>query len=98
MSFYRQLEDSRRVAEACDLSKMQRGNTRSDPEDPERSLLEDVVGEGIADQAGDVAAERRIGVTEKSFQCGPVAGLSEKDQEGLVGRRGLFCFSSGVHA
>ena len=34
-------------------------------EDLERSLLEDVVGEGGADQTGDVAAQRRIGITKK---------------------------------
>jgi len=67
-------------------------------EDLERSLLEDVVGEGDADESGDVAAQWRIGVTEKLFQCGPVAGLREKDQQGLVGRRGLLRLSSGVHA
>jgi hypothetical protein len=32
------------------------------------------------------------------FQCGPVAGLREKDQQGLVGRRGLLHLISGVHA
>ena len=67
-------------------------------EDLERSLLEDVVGEGGADETGDVAAQRRIGVTEKLFQCGPVAGLREKDQQSLVGRRGLLRLSSGLHA
>jgi len=67
-------------------------------EDLERSLLEDVVGEGVADETSDVAAQRRIGVTEKLFQCGPFAGLREKDQQGLVGRRGLLRCSSGVHA
>jgi hypothetical protein len=29
-----------------------------------------------------------VGVTEKSSQGGPVAALGEKDQEGLVRRRG----------
>ncbi len=67
-------------------------------EDLERSLLEDVVGEGAADQTGDVAAQRRIGVTEKLFQSGPVAGLREEDQQGLVGCQGLLRLSSGVHA
>ena len=67
-------------------------------EDLERSLLEDVVGEGSADESGDVAAQRRMGVTEKLFQCGPIAGLREKDQQSLVGRRGLLRLSSGVHA
>ena len=66
-------------------------------EDLERSLLEDVVGEGGADETCDVAAQRRIGVTKKLFQCGPVAGLREKDQQSLVGRRGLLRLSSGVH-
>ena len=46
-------------------------------EDLERSLLEDVVGEGEADETGDVAAQRRIGVTEKLFQYVPVSGLCE---------------------
>lgn len=67
-------------------------------EDLERSLLEDVVGEGGPDETGDVAAQRRIGATEKLFQCGPVSGLREKDQQGLVGRRGLLRLSSGLHA
>ena len=67
-------------------------------EDLERSLLEDVVGECRADETGDVAAQRRIGVTEKLFQCGPVAGLREKDQQSLVGRRGLLRLSWGMHA
>jgi len=67
-------------------------------EDLERSLLEDVVGQGVADESGDVAAQRRIGVTEKLFQRGPVAGLREKHQQGLVGRRRLLCLSSGLHA
>ena len=67
-------------------------------EDLERSLLEDVVGESGADETGDVAVQRRIGGTEKLFQCSPVPGLREKDQQGLVGRRGLLRLSSGVHA
>jgi hypothetical protein len=66
-------------------------------EDLERSLLEDVVGEGGADKTGDVAAQRRIAITEKLFQCGAVAGLREKDQQGLVGGRGLLRLSSGMH-
>ena len=48
--------------------------------------------------AVDVATQRRIGVTEKLFQCRPVTGLSEKDQQGLVGRGGLLRLSSVVHA
>jgi hypothetical protein len=55
-------------------------------EDLERGLLKDVVGEGGAGQTGDIAAQRRINVTEELFQGGPVAGLGEKDEEGLVGR------------
>ncbi len=51
-----------------------------------------------ADETRDVAAQRRIGVTEKLFQCGPVASLRKKDQQGLVGRRGLLRLSSGMHA
>ena len=35
----------------------------------ERSLLEDVVGKGGADKAGDIAAQRRIGVTEELFKA-----------------------------
>ncbi len=66
-------------------------------ENLERSLLENVVGEGGVDETGDVAAQRRIGVTEKLFQCAPVTGLREQDQQGLVGRRGLLRLSSGVH-
>ena len=67
-------------------------------EDLERSFLEDVVSKGGAGEMGDVAAQRRIGVTEKLLQCGPVAGLREKDQQGLVGRRGLLRWSWGLHA
>jgi hypothetical protein len=67
-------------------------------EDLERSLLEDVVGEGDADKTGDVAAQRCIAITEKLFQRGAVAGLREKDEEGLVRGRGLLRLSSGVHA
>ena len=67
-------------------------------ENLERSLLENVVGEGGADETADVAAQRRIGVTQKLLQCGPVAGLREKDQQGLVGRRRLLRLRSGVHA
>ena len=66
-------------------------------EDLERSLLEDVVGESTADEMGDVTAQRRIGITEKLFQCGPVAVLREKDQESLVGRWVLLRWSSGLH-
>ena len=67
-------------------------------EDLERSLLEDVVGKSFAGKTGDIAAQRRIGFTEKLFQCAPVAGLGEKHQKGLVGRRGLVRLSPGVHA
>jgi len=66
-------------------------------EDLERCLLEDVVCECGAGEMGDVAAQRRIGVTQKLFQRDPIAGLSEKDQQGLVGCRGLLRLSSGVH-
>ena len=67
-------------------------------EDLDRSLLEDVVGEGSSGKSGDVAAQRRIGVTEELFQGGPVAGLGEKDEKGLVGSRGLLCVGWGAHA
>jgi len=67
-------------------------------EDLERGLLEDVVGEGVTGEASDVATQRRIGITEELFQCGPVSGLREQDQQGLVGRLGLLRLSSGVHA
>ena len=63
----------------------------------ERGLLEDVVGEGGASEAGDVAAQGRIGVAEKLFQCGPVAGLREQDQQSLAGRRGLHGWRLGAH-
>ena len=52
----------------------------------EGRLLKDIVGKGSADETGDVAAQRRMNVTEELFQGGPVAGLGEKDEEGLVGR------------
>lgn len=67
-------------------------------EDLERGFLEDVFGESGAGEAGDVAAQGRIGVAEKLFQRGPVAGLREKDQQSWVGRRGLLCWSLVVHA
>ena len=67
-------------------------------EDLERSLLENVVGEGGADETPDVPPQWRIGVMKQLFQCGPVAGLREKDQQSLVGRRGLRRWSWGVHA
>ena len=35
--------------------------------DLERGLLEDVVGKGCADEASDVAAQRRIGITKELF-------------------------------
>jgi len=49
-------------------------------ENLERCLLENIVGEGCADEAADVAAQRRIGVTQKLLKCGSVAGLGEQDQ------------------
>ena len=67
-------------------------------EDLKRSLLKDIVGEGRTGETGDVAAQRRIDVPEKLFECSPVSGLREKDQQGLVRRRGLLRLSSGVHA
>jgi len=50
------------------------------------SLLENVVGEIGASQASDVAAQRRVAVTEELFQGSPVAGLGEEHQKSLVGR------------
>jgi len=38
-----------------------------------------------ASQAGNVAAQRRVAVTEELFQGSPVAGLGEEDEKGLVG-------------
>jgi hypothetical protein len=38
-----------------------------------------------------------MGVTQKLLQCGPVASLRKKDQQGLVGRRGLLCLGWGLH-
>jgi hypothetical protein len=35
-----------------------------------------------------------MNVAEELFECGPVAGLGEKDEEGLIGRLELL----GVHA
>ena len=58
-------------------------------EDLKRSLLEDIVGKRRTGETGDIAAQWRKGLSEKLFQGGPVAGLGEKDQERLVGRRGL---------
>ena len=49
------------------------------------SLLENVVDEIGASQAGNVAAQRRVAVTEELFQGSPVAGLGEEDEKGLVG-------------
>ncbi len=67
-------------------------------EDLDRSFLEDVVGEGSSGKLGDVAAQRRVGVTEELFEGDPVAGLGEKDEKGLVGNRGLLCVGWGAHA
>ena len=67
-------------------------------EDLERSLLEDVVGEVGPGKTGDITAQRPVGVMEQLLQCAPVTGLCEKDQQGLVERRGLLRLSSGVHA
>ena len=67
-------------------------------EDLERSLLEDIVGEFGTRQTGDLAAQRRVDVTEKLFQCSPVAGLRKKDQQSLVVRRVLLRLRSGMHA
>jgi len=67
-------------------------------EDLQRGLLEDVVGEGGAGQTGDVTAQRRIGLTEELLQGGPVAGLGEQDEQGLVARRGLLWVSWSLHA
>jgi hypothetical protein len=55
-------------------------------EDLQRGLLKDVVCEGRSNKAGDVAAQWRMDITEELFQCGPVAGLGEKNEEGFVGR------------
>jgi hypothetical protein len=77
------------------------GRLAQEPELPEyleRSLLENVVGEGGADKTSDVAAQGRIGITQKLFQCGPVPALREKDKERLLGGRGLLRLSSGLHA
>ncbi|MGD0628070.1 MAG: hypothetical protein ABR987_01885 [Terracidiphilus sp.] len=59
-------------------------------EDLKRGFLKDVVGEGGADKTGDVAAQRRMNFTEKPFQGVPVAGLGQKDEEGLAGRLNLL--------
>jgi len=67
-------------------------------EDLERSLLEDVVGEVGPGEKADITAQRRISVMEKLLQRAPVAGLREKDQQGLVERRGLLRLSLGGHA
>ena len=48
--------------------------------------MEDVVGEISASQAGDVAAQRRMAVTEELFQGSPVTGLGEEHKKRLVGR------------
>ena len=67
-------------------------------EDLNRGFLEDIVGEIGASQAGDVASQRRIRITEKLFQCAPVAGLGEEHKESLVGWRGLLRAEWSVHA
>ena len=58
--------------------------------DLKRGLLKDIVGEVGADEAGDVAAQGCMDVAEELLQRGPVAGLGEKDEEGLIGRLGLL--------
>ena len=55
-------------------------------EDLERSFLKDVVGEFGAGEPRDVAAQGRMHVAEELLQRGPVAGLGEEHEEGLVGR------------
>ena len=60
--------------------------------------MEDVIGESSADETPDVPAQRRIGVTEKLFQRGPVAGLRKKNQQSLVAHRWLLRLRSRVHA
>ena len=62
--------------------------------DLERGLLKDIVGEVGTDEAGDVAAQGCMDVAEELLQRGPVAGLGEEDEEGLIGRLGLLL----VHA
>jgi hypothetical protein len=62
--------------------------------DLKRGLLKDIVSEGDTDETEDVAAQRRMDVAEQLFQCGAIAGLGEKDEEGLVGRLNLLL----VHA
>ena len=49
------------------------------------SLLENIVDEIGAGQAGNVAAQQRVAVSEELFQGSPVAGLGEEDEKGLVG-------------
>jgi len=62
--------------------------------DLKSGLLNDVVGEVGTDEAGDVAAQGCMDVSEELLQRGPVAGLGEEDEEGLIGRLGLLL----VHA
>src|SRR5580698_9616622 len=64
----------------------------------DRGLLQNVVGEGNAGQADDVAAQGRVDVMEKLFQSGPVAALGKQDKESLVGSRGLLHVHPCVHA
>lgn len=64
----------------------------------ERSLLENVVGEGGARETGDIAAQGHIGVAKKLFQCGPIAGLRKKDQQGMAGFLELRRWRLSVHA
>jgi hypothetical protein len=59
--------------------------------------LENVVGEIGASQAGDVAAQRRMVVTEELFQGCPIAGLGEEHKKSLVGGRKLLRMRWGVH-
>ena len=71
---------------------------RSFAEDLDGCLLENVVGEIGASQAGYVAAQRGVAVTEELFQGSPIAGWGEKDEKGLVGRGRLLRMRWGMHA
>jgi hypothetical protein len=58
-------------------------------------------GAGVCERFGakfDVAAQGRIVDMEELFQRGPVAGLGEKDEEDLVGDRGLLRVGWVLHA
>jgi hypothetical protein len=60
-------------------------------------FLENIVGEIGASQTTDITSQRRVNFAEELFQCGPVAGLGEQDENRLAGLLGLFRICHAAH-